>query len=79
MSILMEMMQTTQMRRATLGPIGVRPPTRTDPARQHIDLRDRDPIARWCRQFGATPFGPSSAVGRVGSNATAVQKVLRMR
>jgi hypothetical protein len=49
------------------------------PARNNIDLRNRDEVTVWCRRLGLTPLQLCSLVERVGSDASNLQHALRTR
>ena len=75
MSILMEMM--TERQSATFGARTVKLST-PEPTRHHIDLSDSAHVTRWCRLLGATPLQLCSAIEKVGTDPTAVQRLFRM-
>ncbi len=49
------------------------------PARSHVDIRNRDDVAQWCRRLGVTPLQLCSLIARVGSDALDLQHAMRSK
>ena len=49
------------------------------PARNHIDIRNRDDVSLWCRRLGVTPMQLCSLIERVGNDASNLQHALRTK
>ena len=49
------------------------------PARNNIDIRNRDDVTLWCRRLGLTPLQLCSLVERVGNDTTNLQHALRAK
>jgi hypothetical protein len=49
------------------------------PVRNHVDIRNRDEVALWCRRLGLTPLQLCSLVERVGADTENLQHAMRTR
>lgn len=68
------MLEPLDRPRSTVQQIRIRKPMRS-----HIDIRDRDDVAVWCRRLGLTPMQLCSLIARVGNDTVNLQHAMRVK